>query len=596
MTKPDQNNKTSRRKAEEKQSTFLNSLIHPCLMIIGNTVYLSSQGEVPSNRLFDRLPKRVWDSLTKEEQQIWDNLSPATKSIIINCRLQSPTPIRPITHRRGPSKTNFCHEDRNNPNSAGRNPQSPIAQAASINAIEKLQDVDVVEALQDVDTHRVANLAAITDQLDMPTDEWTDEQWNDDLLINSLRRDDAIDVNQTSQLPPFSMERFLSQPDSRVSKPGENNEDVLEARRHTEIGETDADCADDNDDGGSSVVSNLWSGIRDANHILCLSALRRNTLALVDRGVNDGVGGGNDDVRLISTIPNSSIDIQGMDNHILQSIPLGSVGGVAQTQRGKNYSFGNQVSDTAVAFGGQQRILTPSGYSLPLDISNGLACLRTRPFTDDEWNRLPRVEMTSNEHWNPRVHDANAMDDPDWHVNQADEPLPNELDFNALGEYIQRISAPIAGVAISDRVSNAGIAGRSIVPLDLPSSKTSSFFTSLPSLLTCQKSLRGSNPSGPEEAAPVELLPPSYQPRPCLQQLFPLFEKAVANTKSYLKRFDKGKAKKKQAAKAAGDSRLFLHLPYHLENPPVSKLQARSRDCISNPPREPLLQELKNLD
>jgi hypothetical protein len=471
------------------------------------TVYLSSQGEVPSNRLFNRLPKRVWDSLTKEEQQIWDNLSPATKSIIINCRLQSPTPIRPITHRRGPSKTNFRREDRNNPNSAGRNPQSPIAQAASINAIEKLQDVDVVEALQDVDTHRVANLAAITDQLGMPTDEWTDAQWNDDLLINSLRRDDAIDVNQTSQLPPFSMERFLSQPDSRASKPGENNEDVLEAR-HTEIGKTDADCADDDDD-GSSVVSNLWSGIRDAVYstfvierdvahdiyrtTYSVSAhCRRNTLALVDRGANGGVGGGNDDVRLISTIPNSSIDIQGMDNHTLQSIPLGSVGGVAQTQRGKvilifhQYAllrrgrtihsaiqlenFGNQVSDTAVAFGGQQRILTPSGYSLPLDISNGLVCLRTRPFTDDEWNRLPHVEMTSNEHWNPRVHDANAMDDPDWNVNQADEPLPNELDFNALGEYIQRISGTIPGVAISDSGSNAGIVGRSIVPMDLPSS------------------------------------------------------------------------------------------------------------------------------
>eukprot|EP00984_Skeletonema_dohrnii_P026248 scaffold15569_cov236-Skeletonema_dohrnii-CCMP3373.AAC.1 len=160
------------------------------------TVYLSSQGEVPSDRLFDRLPKRVWDLLTKEEQQIWDSLSPATKRIIINCRLQSPTPIRPITHRR-PPKTNFRREDRNNPNSEGRDRKSPIAQAASINAIEKLQDVDVVEALQDADTHRVANLAAITDQLDMPTDVWTDEQWNDDLLINSLRRDDAIVVNQT---------------------------------------------------------------------------------------------------------------------------------------------------------------------------------------------------------------------------------------------------------------------------------------------------------------------------------------------------------------------------------------------------------------
>eukprot|EP00984_Skeletonema_dohrnii_P025115 scaffold14230_cov131-Skeletonema_dohrnii-CCMP3373.AAC.2 len=151
------------------------------------TAYLASQGEVPSNRLSNRLPKRVWDSLTKEEQQIWDTLSPSTK-----------------------------------------------------------------------------------DRLDMPTDDWTDEEWNSDLLINSLRRDDAIDLNQTSQLPPFSMERFMSQPDSPALKtPEEENVDVLEAR-HAEIADTDGDFADD-DDGGSSVVSNLlssWNDIRDAHGMI----------------------------------------------------------------------------------------------------------------------------------------------------------------------------------------------------------------------------------------------------------------------------------------------------------------------------------------
>eukprot|EP00985_Skeletonema_marinoi_P033071 scaffold40375_cov438-Skeletonema_marinoi.AAC.1 len=62
------------------------------------------------------------------------------------------------------------------------------------------------------------------------------------------------------------------------------------------------------------------------------------------------------------------------------------------------------------------------------------------------------------------------------------------------------------------------------------------------------------------------------------EQLLPLFEKAVTNAESYLKRSDEEKAKKKQAAKATGDSRLFLHVPYHPDNPPESELQALFRD------------------
>eukprot|EP00984_Skeletonema_dohrnii_P009070 scaffold3419_cov84-Skeletonema_dohrnii-CCMP3373.AAC.2 len=219
--------------------------------------------------------------------------------------------------------SNYRRERRNNPNSEGRDRKSPIAQSASINATETLPPVDEDADVQDDDTHLVANLAALTDRLDMPTDDWTDEEWNSDLLINSLRRDDAIDVNQTSQLPPFSMERFLSQPDSSALKtPEEENENVLEAR-HAEIDDTDGDFADD-DDGGSSVVSNIlssWNDIRDAVYstfvterdvaddmrvhdfdrtTYSVSAHRRsNTLALVDRGANGGVGGGGDDVRVI---------------------------------------------------------------------------------------------------------------------------------------------------------------------------------------------------------------------------------------------------------------------------------------------------------
>ena len=487
-------------------------------------VFLSSQGDVKAEVLSNRMPLRVWKSLTREEQGIWDQLSDVTKGIILNCRMNSPLPIKPVTRRRVPSRSTFRRERRNDPNSAGRDRKSPIAQHASINVNETLpppnsdEDDDLPD---DDDTQLVANLAAITEQLDMPARDWDDEVWNDTRLINSLRRDDGLDVHQTSHLPPFSMERFLSQPDDDDATPTDD-EDILQAR-HTELYDSDEDY---DGDGVSSVVSNLMTPsddlYQDAAYSICTSERvldepvtdrttysvsahrRRNTLALVDRGANGGVAGA-DDVKVISRIPHSGIDIQGIDNHTLQSVQLGSVGGVAQTQRGevilifKQYAllergrtihsaiqlenFGNEVSDTAVSFGGQQRLLTPTGYAIPLDISNGLATLNTRPFTDDEWGSLPHVEMTSNSPWNPRVHDANVTNDPDWLANQPIDPLPDD-NFNAFGEYLHRTevsmaargspNGSVARVALFDSGSNLGVAARSYeVPLDLPSSPPS---------------------------------------------------------------------------------------------------------------------------
>eukprot|EP00985_Skeletonema_marinoi_P021087 scaffold12763_cov85-Skeletonema_marinoi.AAC.1 len=147
------------------------------------------------------------------------------------------------------------------------------------------------------------------------------------------------------------MERFLSQPVDDDATPTDD-EDVLQAR-HTELYDSDEDY---DDDGVSSVVSNLMTPsddlYQDAAYSICTSERvlnepvidrptysvsahrRRNTLALVDRGANGGVAGA-DDVKVISRIPHSGIDIQGIDNHTLQSVQLGSVGGVAQTQRGE---------------------------------------------------------------------------------------------------------------------------------------------------------------------------------------------------------------------------------------------------------------------
>ena len=80
------------------------------------------------------------------------------------------------------------------------------------------------------------------------------------------------------------------------------------------------------------------------------------------------------------------------------------------------------------------------------------------------------------------------------------------------------------------------------------------------------------------------------------EQLLPLFEKAVDNAESYKKRSDEEKILRKKAAQKASKNRLYLHVPYHPDNPPSSKLQQLFRECISHPDGAPPLCELDNLE
>ena len=138
-------------------------------------------------------------------------------------------------------------------------------------------------------------------------------------------------------------------------------------------------------------------------------------LSLIDRGANGGVAGS--DVRVIFKT-SRTVDIKGIDNHQVIDIPIGSVGGVIQTQKGpviaimhqyallgKNpsihspcqlESYKNDVNDKSLLVeGGLQRIKTPDGYLIPLSIKSGLARLSIRPYTDHEWESLPHVILTA---------------------------------------------------------------------------------------------------------------------------------------------------------------------------------------------------------
>jgi hypothetical protein len=119
-----------------------------------------------------------------------------------------------------------------------------------------------------------------------------------------------------------------------------------------------------------------------------------------------------------------TVDIKGIDNHHVNNIGIGTVGGVVNTQKGpvidimhqyallgKGASihspsqlewYKNDVNDKSVHVpGGIQRLTTLDGYVIPLIIKDGLARLDIRQHTDHEYETLPHVVLTSEVEWDP---------------------------------------------------------------------------------------------------------------------------------------------------------------------------------------------------
>ena len=64
-------------------------------------------------------------------------------------------------------------------------------------------------------------------------------------------------------------------------------------------------------------------------------------LALIDRGANGGVAGS--DTRLIDKSLRS-VHIQGIDDHMIKDVPIGTVGAVVNTQRGEVIAIMHQYA------------------------------------------------------------------------------------------------------------------------------------------------------------------------------------------------------------------------------------------------------------
>ena len=73
------------------------------------------------------------------------------------------------------------------------------------------------------------------------------------------------------------------------------------------------------------------------------SQTRTKNGALVDRGANGGIAGL--DVRLIAKT-NKHVDVQGIDNHRMNDVPIASVGAVVNTWKGNSIAIMHQFAYT----------------------------------------------------------------------------------------------------------------------------------------------------------------------------------------------------------------------------------------------------------
>jgi hypothetical protein len=135
---------------------------------------------------------------------------------------------------------------------------------------------------------------------------------------------------------------------------------------------------------------------------------------------------------------------------MIKDVLIGTVSAVVNTQRGEviaimhQYAYtgkggtihssgqlewcGNDVNDHSIKIdGGRQRLTTPDGYVIPIDVRRGLPYITMRPFTDEEFEELPHVLWTSEDDWDPTSLDSVISDDPNWYEAEPSPPLTDPM-------------------------------------------------------------------------------------------------------------------------------------------------------------------------
>jgi hypothetical protein len=145
---------------------------------------------------------------------------------------------------------------------------------------------------------------------------------------------------------------------------------------------------------------------------------------------------------------------KGIDNHQCTNIDIGAVGSneglvigimnpYALLNKGSSIHspcqfewYKNDVNDRSILVpGGRQRIQTLDRCIIPLSIQDGLTHHNIRPYTDQEFDTLPHILLTSKLEWDPSVLDHVFKQDVQW----GEAPSFNSQ-FDEVGDYKQHAS------------------------------------------------------------------------------------------------------------------------------------------------------------
>lgn len=276
----------------------------------------------------------------------------------------------------------------------------------------------------------------VNDAIERPTNA---ESIGEQLEINK------VVVKSPKYIPPGNLHRLMSENYSTNSNTGQTADNKSHNSGNT----------------GKTVTVNGVTYTANV-HQICYStnqSSRNARCSLVDRGAN-GVIAGND-VRIIDDTQHM-VGVRGIDQHKIRDIPICTVEGVVQTDKGpiiavfhqhaysgKNKTIylsiqmemlGSVVDDRSKRAGGKQTVTIALAYTIPLQIKEGQPYMNLHPHTDEEFGLLPHILFTSDKQLDPSVADNEIDPNEVWYNAIDTEANPQNARhlFNKYSEYRNR--------------------------------------------------------------------------------------------------------------------------------------------------------------
>jgi hypothetical protein len=171
--------------------------------------------------------------------------------------------------------------------------------------------------------------------------------------------------------------------------------------------------------------------------------------SLIDGGANGGLCGS--DVEILEyTLQHC--DVVGIAQNTVTNLPIVQCAGKTHTMDGDDVilifnqyaskgdghtihscsqlrHFGSVVDDVPRAVGGHQRIITPCGKHIPLAVRDGLCHMALSKPTRADLEKLPKIIMTSDVPWDPRILDTDLFDEHE-ETREAQQEYHLDPDFD----------------------------------------------------------------------------------------------------------------------------------------------------------------------